>query len=86
MESRRDFWPVVLILCAVSAISYVERTNIAVVGHLIRHDLELTKSQLGSVFSAFTLGYPLRQETMANDDRIRNVGISLRDMNSARSA
>src|SRR5215470_11100952 len=48
-------------LCAVSAISYLERTNVAVVGHLMRPDLGLDETQLGNLFSAFLFGYAVCQ-------------------------
>ena len=61
MRSARGYWPVILMMCAVSAVSYLERTNVSVVGHLMRPDLGLDESQLGNVFSAFTFGYAVFQ-------------------------
>ena len=61
MRSARGYWPVILMMCAVSAVSYLERTNVSVVGHLMRLDLRLDESQLGNVFSAFTFGYAVFQ-------------------------
>jgi len=61
VRSARGYWPIIWIMCAVSAISYLERTNISVVGHLMRPDLGLSKLQLGYVFSAFTIGYAVFQ-------------------------
>ncbi len=61
VQSARGYWPVIFMMCAVSAISYLERTNVAVVGHLMRPELGLDEAQLGNVFSAFTLGYAVFQ-------------------------
>src|SRR5207302_1329493 len=47
--------------CAVAAISYFERANVSVVGHLMRLDLGLDELQLGNAFSAFTLSYAIFQ-------------------------
>jgi MFS transporter, ACS family, glucarate transporter len=56
VPSARGYWPGILMMCAVSAISYLERTNVSVVGHLMRPAFGLDESQLGIVFSAFTFG------------------------------
>src|SRR5439155_21694424 len=57
VRSARGYWPVILMMCAVSAISYLERTNVSVVGHLMRLDLGLDELQLGNIFSALTFCY-----------------------------
>lgn len=61
MQSARGYWPITSMMCAVSAISYLERTNVSVVGHLMRPDLGLDEVQLGNIFGAFTLGYAIFQ-------------------------
>src|SRR5881394_1919361 len=61
VTSARGYWPVIWMMCAVSAVSYLERTNVSVVGHLMRPELGLDESQLGNVFSAFTFGYAVFQ-------------------------
>ncbi|MFO0966364.1 MAG: MFS transporter [Gemmataceae bacterium] len=60
-QSACGYWPVIWMMCAVSAISYLERSNVSVVGHLMRPALGLDEELLGNVFSAFTLGYALCQ-------------------------
>lgn len=61
MRSVHGYWPVILLMCAVSSISYLERTNVSVVGHLMRPDLGLDAVDLGVAFSAFTFGYAIFQ-------------------------
>ena len=48
---------VLAILCAMSFVMYVDRTNIATAALAIRSDLHLSNSQLGFVFSAFAVVY-----------------------------
>lgn len=48
---------VLAILCAMSFVMYVDRTNIATAALAIRADLGLNNSQLGLVFSAFAVVY-----------------------------
>ena len=61
MRPALSYWPVIMMMCAVSAVSYLERTNVSVVGHLMRPELGLDESQLGNIFSAFTFGYAVFQ-------------------------
>jgi MFS family permease len=48
---------VLVILCIMSFLMYVDRTNISTAALAIRRDLHLNNSQLGLVFSAFALTY-----------------------------
>lgn len=48
---------VLAILCVMSFVMYVDRTNIATAALSIRKDLELTNTQMGLVFSAFSVVY-----------------------------
>jgi MFS family permease len=48
---------VLAILCAMSFVMYVDRTNIATAALSIRTDLNLSNAQLGLVFSAFSVVY-----------------------------
>lgn len=48
-------------LCATSAISYIERNNVTVVGVQMKPYFELSDIQLGNLYSAFVLGYALFQ-------------------------
>jgi MFS family permease len=48
---------VLAILCAMSFVMYIDRTNIATAALAIRSDLHLSNSQLGFVFSAFAVVY-----------------------------
>ena len=54
-------WFLVLWLFVLSAVSYLDRVNISIAGDSIASEFHLTKVQLGSVFSAFLLGYALFQ-------------------------
>ncbi len=44
-------------LFVLSAIAYLDRTNIAIAGALLRDELGISNVQLGWIFSAFLLGY-----------------------------
>jgi len=48
---------VLIVLCIMSYLMYVDRTNISTAALAIRHDLHLNNSQLGIVFAAFALTY-----------------------------
>ncbi|HEX4230489.1 MAG TPA: MFS transporter [Bryobacteraceae bacterium] len=54
-------WLVIGWMFLVSAISYLDRVNISIAGQSIANEFHLTNLQLGSVFSAFVLGYGLFQ-------------------------
>ncbi|MEM5317748.1 MFS transporter [Paraburkholderia sp. JHI869] len=48
---------VLFVLCIMSFLMYVDRTNISTAALVIRRDLQLSNVQLGFVFSAFALTY-----------------------------
>jgi ACS family glucarate transporter-like MFS transporter len=54
-------WFLVVGLFVLSAVAYVDRINIAIVGSFIASEFHLTNVQLGSLTSAFLVGYALFQ-------------------------
>lgn len=52
---------ILLMLCAMYFITYVDRVNISTAAPLIRHDLHLSNTQLGLVLSAFAIPYAFFQ-------------------------
>src|SRR6202023_3024120 len=52
---------VLLIICLMYLILYVDRVNIATAAPLIKADLGLSNTQLGMAFSAFAIPYALFQ-------------------------
>jgi ACS family glucarate transporter-like MFS transporter len=48
-------------LCAISAVSYMERVNVSAVGDFMMRDFQLDQPMMGQLFSAFLLGYALCQ-------------------------
>src|SRR5215467_5658540 len=52
---------VLVLLCAMYFILYVNRVNISTVAPLIKTDLKLTNTQLGLAFSAFGIPYAVLQ-------------------------
>ena len=52
---------VLLIVCLMYLILYVDRVNISTAAPLIKADLDLTNTQLGLAFSAFAYPYALLQ-------------------------
>ncbi|GAN81925.1 MFS transporter [Acidocella aminolytica] len=50
-------WVVGGFLFAASTLNYLDRSALAIVAPLVRHDLHLSISQLGLIFSIFFLGY-----------------------------
>ena len=59
--STRVRWFLVFGLFALSAVAYVDRINIAIAGNSIAAEFRLTNVQLGSLTSAFLMGYALFQ-------------------------
>ncbi len=49
-------WIVLSIILLASFVAYVLRTNVSIVGEMMMHDLGMTETQLGMVFSAFAAG------------------------------
>jgi ACS family glucarate transporter-like MFS transporter len=54
-------WVVIGIIFLVSAVSYLDRTNISIAAQPLRKEFGLTQVQLGTVLTAFMLGYALTQ-------------------------
>src|SRR2546427_6073653 len=54
-------WFLVFGLFVLSAVAYVDRINIAIAGNSIAAEFHLTNVQLGSLTSAFLIGYALFQ-------------------------
>src|ERR1700752_4701940 len=52
---------VLLIICLMSLILYVDRVNISTAAPLIKTDLDLNNTQLGLAFSAFAYPYAVFQ-------------------------
>jgi MFS family permease len=50
---------VLIVLCIMSYLMYVDRTNVSTAALAIRRDLQLNNSQLGLVFAAFAMTYAL---------------------------
>jgi MFS transporter, ACS family, glucarate transporter len=59
--SGRVRWFLVFWLFVLGAISYLDRVNISVAGTALADEYHLTQVQLGSIFSAFLIGYALFQ-------------------------
>ena len=57
----RTRWKIACLLCAVAMVNFFQRVNISVAGDSIMKAFHLTQTQIGSVFSAFVLGYTLSQ-------------------------
>ena len=54
-------WKIGGLLCAVAVVNFFQRANISVAAASMMKDFQLTQPQMGSVFSAFVLGYTLFQ-------------------------
>src|SRR5262249_45343297 len=54
-------WMVLALLCLVSFMAYVLRTNMSIAGEAMMKDLGLTELQFGIVLAAFAWGYGLFQ-------------------------
>ena len=52
---------VLALLCVLYLLLYIDRVNIATVAPLIRADLELSNTQMGLIFSAFSIPYAFFQ-------------------------
>jgi sugar phosphate permease len=52
---------ILAVMCIMYFISYIDRVNIAVAGPLIRHEMGLTSTELGLIFSAFAYPYAMMQ-------------------------
>jgi MFS transporter, ACS family, glucarate transporter len=54
-------WRVILCTFIVAAVSYLDRNNISIAASSLQREFALTDVQLGTVFSAFILGYAFTQ-------------------------
>ena len=61
MAPSRTRWKILALLTLISVITYVDRVNISVAARQMMPALGLTQVQMGTVFSAFVLGYALFQ-------------------------
>jgi ACS family D-galactonate transporter-like MFS transporter len=52
---------ILALICVMYFITYIDRTNISVAGATIAKDLHLSKTELGFIFSAFSVPYALLQ-------------------------
>jgi ACS family D-galactonate transporter-like MFS transporter len=59
--ASRIRYRILLVLCAMYFIAYVDRVNVSVAAPLVRKELGLTPTQLGFVFSAFAYPYAAMQ-------------------------
>ena len=59
--ASRIRWKMGGLLCTVAVVNFFQRVNISVAGDSIMKDFQLTQTQMGTVFSAFLLGYTLFQ-------------------------
>src|ERR1044071_8709919 len=55
--SGRIRYLLIMLIFVVSAVVYIDRSNISIAGTYLAADYHITKPQLGWVFSAFLLGY-----------------------------
>lgn len=60
-KTSRVRWLLIFWLFVLSAVAYLDRVNISIAGGLLAKDYNLTKIQLGWIFSAFLGGYALFQ-------------------------
>jgi ACS family glucarate transporter-like MFS transporter len=54
-------WLLIFWIFVISAISFLDRTNISIAGRLIQEEFHISDVQLGPIFSAFLVGYALFQ-------------------------
>jgi MFS transporter, ACS family, glucarate transporter len=59
--ASRVRWFLVFWLFVLGAVSYLDRVNISIAGTALAEEYHLTQIQLGSIFSAFLLGYAIFQ-------------------------
>src|SRR6476660_4406457 len=55
--SGRIRYLLIMLIFVVSAVVYIDRSNISIAGTYLAQDYHISKIQLGWVFSAFLLGY-----------------------------
>src|ERR1700753_3358696 len=55
--SNRVRYLLIMLIFVVSAVVYIDRSNISIAGSYLATDYHISKIQLGWVFSAFMVGY-----------------------------
>ena len=59
--ASRIRWKIGGLICTAAVVNFFQRVNISVAGDSIMKDFQFTQTQMGTVFSAFVLGYTLFQ-------------------------
>lgn len=54
-------WLIIWLIFLVSAVSYLDRTNISIAAPVLKVDLGISDVQLGTIFTAFLIGYAFTQ-------------------------
>ncbi len=54
-------WLIIWLIFLVSAVSYLDRTNISIAAPVLKVDLGISDVQLGTIFTAFLIGYAFSQ-------------------------
>ncbi|MDB5454679.1 MAG: major facilitator superfamily 1 [Caulobacter sp.] len=57
----RTRWGLVVLMFVIAAVSYLDRNNISIAASAVQKEFGLTNVQLGTVFSAFVMGYAFTQ-------------------------
>jgi ACS family glucarate transporter-like MFS transporter len=60
-RSGKIRWLMIGLIFLVSAVSYLDRTNISIAAPALKLDLAISDVQMGTIFTAFVLGYALTQ-------------------------
>ena len=60
-QSTQTRWLIVAVVFCMGVLMFIDRVNISIAGKYIMPEYNLTKVQMGSIFSAFVLGYALLQ-------------------------
>src|SRR2546428_643348 len=56
-STPRRLWPVVVLMCVLSAISYFDRTIMSIAGPTIMREFNFSEVAMGTVFSSALLSY-----------------------------
>ena len=60
-KPTRTRWKIAGLLCMAATVNYFQRVNISVAADPMMKVFQLTQTQMGSVFSAFLVGYTFFQ-------------------------
>jgi ACS family glucarate transporter-like MFS transporter len=60
-QSTQTRWVIVAVVFCMGVLMFIDRVNISIAGKYIMPEYNLTKVEMGSIFSAFVLGYALLQ-------------------------